>query len=155
MFFGEATDAQSAHRLLNLAAEQGVNVFDTAEMYPVPQSAQHQGQSEITLGNWLKTQPRCNVSICIHVRKAWVWLLLTVQFHCIHCNQPLCCAAADAPASTIASSTLLECIRDNKTQDKIEQQPWSRLTVGRTALLPLKLQGHQHRWNGFEAGPHP
>ena len=60
MFFGAATDAQSAHRLLSLAAERGVNVFDTAEMYPVPQSAQHQGQSEITLGNWLKTQPRCD-----------------------------------------------------------------------------------------------
>ena len=68
MFFGAATDAQSAHRLLNLAAERGVNVFDTAEMYPVPQNAQHQGQSEITLGNWLKTQTRCNcMSLCIHV----------------------------------------------------------------------------------------
>ena len=70
MFFGAATDAQSAHCLLSLAAEQGVNVFDTAEMYPVPQRAQHQGQSEITLGNWLKTQSRCDVSLCIHVRKA-------------------------------------------------------------------------------------
>ena len=75
MFFGAATDAHYAHRLLSLAAERGINVFDTAEMYPVPQSAQHQGQSEITLGNWLKAQPRYDVSLCTCVRKALVWCL--------------------------------------------------------------------------------
>lgn len=73
MFYGAATEAQTAHRLLNLAADRGVNVFDTAEMYPVPQSAQHQGQSEVVLGNWLKTQCRCDFSLFIYVAKAWLW----------------------------------------------------------------------------------
>lgn len=63
MFLGAATNAASAHHLLSLAADRGVNIFDTAEMYPVPQSAQSQGQSETTLGNWLKTQRRCLVYI--------------------------------------------------------------------------------------------
>jgi len=58
MFFGAATQENAAHSLLNLAAERGVNCFDTAEMYPVPQSAVHQGQSEIVFGNWLQEQRR-------------------------------------------------------------------------------------------------
>ena len=69
MFYGAATDAQSAHRLLSLAADRGVNVFDTAEMYPVPQSAQHQGQSEVVLGNWIKTQRRYGFSLLMQVEK--------------------------------------------------------------------------------------
>lgn len=58
MFFGAATQQNAAHSMLNLAAERGVNCFDTAEMYPVPQSAVHQGQSEIVFGNWLQEQRR-------------------------------------------------------------------------------------------------
>ena len=58
MFFGAATEETDACKLLNLAAERGVNCFDTAEMYPVPQSAAHQGQSEVVLGNWLQDQRR-------------------------------------------------------------------------------------------------
>ena len=58
MFFGAATQENAAHTLLNLAAERSVNCFDTAEMYPVPQSAAHQGQSEIVFGNWLQGQRR-------------------------------------------------------------------------------------------------
>ena len=59
MFFGAATDLKAASHLLSMAADRGVNFFDTAEMYPVPQSALHQGQSEIVLGHWLQTQRRC------------------------------------------------------------------------------------------------
>ena len=58
MFFGAATEQSNANKLLNLAADRGVNCFDTAEMYPVPQSAQHQGQSEVVIGDWLKTKSR-------------------------------------------------------------------------------------------------
>ncbi len=58
MFFGAASHENAAHSLLNLAAERGVNCFDTAEMYPVPQSAVHQGQSETIFGSWLQGQRR-------------------------------------------------------------------------------------------------
>lgn len=58
MFFGAATQENDAHNLLNLAAERGVNCYDTAEMYPVPQSAAHQGQSEVVFGTWLQHQRR-------------------------------------------------------------------------------------------------
>lgn len=68
MFFGAATGSKSASQLLSLAAERGVNFFDTAEMYPVPQSALDQGQSESVLGHWLQTQRRCTTWTpgCMH-----------------------------------------------------------------------------------------
>lgn len=42
MLFGESTDTRTAERLLDQAAEAGINFFDTAEMYPVPQRAETQ-----------------------------------------------------------------------------------------------------------------
>lgn len=53
MLFGESTQARDAAALLEQAAEAGVSFFDCAEMYPVPQRAETQGQSEAILGQWL------------------------------------------------------------------------------------------------------
>ncbi len=44
MLFGESTAAADAERLMSLSVDQGINCFDTAEMYPVPQSAATQVQ---------------------------------------------------------------------------------------------------------------
>ncbi len=57
MLFGESTSG-SAVTLLNQAAENGVNFFDTAEMYPVPQRPETQGKSEEILGSWMRTKRR-------------------------------------------------------------------------------------------------
>lgn len=56
MLFGEGTDAATAHHLLDTALEAGVTLFDTAEMYPVPQCAATQGDSERIVGEWLRTR---------------------------------------------------------------------------------------------------
>jgi N-acetyltransferase 10 len=56
MLFGESTDEPTAFQLLDQCMEAGVNFFDTAEMYPVPQRQQTQGQSEAVLGRWLQQQ---------------------------------------------------------------------------------------------------
>ena len=61
MFFGAATQQEKAFRLLDVAAEGGITFFDTAEMYPVPQSSSQQGMSEIVLGKWLQGQNRSGV----------------------------------------------------------------------------------------------
>ncbi|CAI7735332.1 unnamed protein product [Closterium sp. NIES-53] len=53
MLFGEALSYQDASAQLSRAVEGGVNFFDTAEMYPVPQRAETQGSSEAYLGRWL------------------------------------------------------------------------------------------------------
>ena len=58
MLFGESTSAAEANVSLHTAAELGINFFDSAEMYPVPQSESTQGLSEIILGQWLRSQRR-------------------------------------------------------------------------------------------------
>jgi hypothetical protein len=59
MLFGESTDHDTAMELLSTCMDHGMNFFDTAEMYPVPQRAETQGMSEQYLGGWLKQQRRC------------------------------------------------------------------------------------------------
>ncbi|KAG2433522.1 hypothetical protein HYH02_012640 [Chlamydomonas schloesseri] len=55
MLFGESTSYPQAEQLLGMCMEAGVNFFDTAEMYPVPQRAETQGASEEYLGRWLRS----------------------------------------------------------------------------------------------------
>ena len=58
MQFGEAIEYEEAASIMSRAADVGINFFDSAEMYPVPQRAQTQGLSEQHLGRWMKTRPR-------------------------------------------------------------------------------------------------
>ncbi len=60
MLFGTTTASPLAGQLLDAAAESGITFFDTAEMYPVPQSAVTHGASEAILGEWLQHQRRCD-----------------------------------------------------------------------------------------------
>ncbi|GLI69759.1 hypothetical protein VaNZ11_014439 [Volvox africanus] len=55
MLFGESTSYAEAEQLLGLCLDSGVNFFDTAEMYPIPQRAETQGASEEYLGRWLRS----------------------------------------------------------------------------------------------------
>lgn len=67
MLFGEGVEYSEACRQLDTCMEAGINFFDSAEMYPVPQRAETQGRSEQFLGRWLSGQPRC-------LRLGW-WLV--------------------------------------------------------------------------------
>jgi len=58
MLFGEGTPEAEAPWLLDAAAECGINFFDSAEMYPVPQRAATQGASERILGAWVARRRR-------------------------------------------------------------------------------------------------
>lgn len=53
MTFGAKTGKADAFRQLDLAFAAGINLFDTAENYPAPVSAQTQGRSEEILGSWI------------------------------------------------------------------------------------------------------
>ena len=48
--FGKQTDEQAAHRMLDKAAEAGINFIDTADVYPPGAEA---GDAEIITGRWL------------------------------------------------------------------------------------------------------
>ncbi|XP_057965983.1 uncharacterized protein LOC131156370 isoform X1 [Malania oleifera] len=54
MTFGEQNSLPQSFRLLDEAFDAGINFFDSAEMYPVPQRADSQGRSEQYLGRWIR-----------------------------------------------------------------------------------------------------
>jgi aryl-alcohol dehydrogenase-like predicted oxidoreductase len=53
MTFGEQNTEAQAHEQLDHAVAAGVNLIDTAEMYPVPPRPATQGLTETYIGNWL------------------------------------------------------------------------------------------------------
>lgn len=69
MTFGQQNTLSQSFRLLDYAFHAGINFFDSAEMYPVPQSAQTQGRSEEYLGRWIKDRniPRDGVVLATKV----------------------------------------------------------------------------------------
>ena len=53
MTWGEQNTEAEAHAQLDLALARGINLVDTAEMYPVPPKAATQGRTESYIGTWL------------------------------------------------------------------------------------------------------
>lgn len=52
MTYAEQNTESEAFDQMDTAWNSGINLFDTAEMYPVPPSAVTYGQSEVIVGNW-------------------------------------------------------------------------------------------------------
>mgnify|MGYP000054653498 CR=1 FL=1 len=68
MNWGEQNTETEAHEQMDYAITQGINFFDTAEMYPIPPHAQSQGRTETYIGNWLqKTGKRKDLIIASKV----------------------------------------------------------------------------------------
>ncbi|MGB0798848.1 MAG: aldo/keto reductase [Planktomarina sp.] len=65
MTFGTQTDKDDAFEQMDLSLDAGINIFDTAEMYPVnPMGPDTQGRSEEIVGDWLaKTGKRDQVVV--------------------------------------------------------------------------------------------
>jgi len=58
MTFGQCqVDERTAFSILDRAVERGVDLLDTAEMYPVPPSAERFGDTERILGRWFAQRP--------------------------------------------------------------------------------------------------
>ena len=53
MTWGEQNSEAEAHAQLDLAVDYGINLIDTAEMYPVPPKPDTQGRTEQYIGTWL------------------------------------------------------------------------------------------------------
>lgn len=54
MTFGEQNTRSQAFQLLDKAFDAGINFFDSAEMYPVPQRPETHGRSEEYFGAWIR-----------------------------------------------------------------------------------------------------
>lgn len=56
MTFGEQNSEAEAHQQLDYALAAGVNLIDTAEVYPVPPRPDTQGLTEQYIGSWIKAR---------------------------------------------------------------------------------------------------
>jgi len=56
MTFGEQNSEAEAHQQLDYALAAGINLIDTAEMYPVPPRPETQGLTESYIGSWIKAR---------------------------------------------------------------------------------------------------
>lgn len=52
MTFGEQNSEAEAHQQMDYSLDQGVNFFDTAELYAVPSTAENNGKTEEIIGSW-------------------------------------------------------------------------------------------------------
>jgi aryl-alcohol dehydrogenase-like predicted oxidoreductase len=57
MTFGEQVSEKDSHAILARSLERGVDFMDTAEMYPVPPTAEKYTLTETIIGNYFKAHP--------------------------------------------------------------------------------------------------
>ena len=54
MTWGEQNSQEDAFQQMNYALENGVNFWDTAELYAIPPKKSTYGKTEEVIGNWFK-----------------------------------------------------------------------------------------------------
>ena len=70
MTFGLQTDEPTSHRILDKATEAGINLLDTADVYPLGGTVQTTGRTEEVVGRWLKAGGPGRRARCIVATKA-------------------------------------------------------------------------------------
>lgn len=70
MTFGTQADKQESFRIMDASVEAGIDFFDTAEVYPVPPTAELAGLTEQWVGEWMKTKPRESLIIATKIAGA-------------------------------------------------------------------------------------
>jgi len=56
MSWGQQNTEAEGHAQMDYALDQGVNFFDTAELYAIPPKAETQGSTERIIGSWFKAR---------------------------------------------------------------------------------------------------
>lgn len=96
MTFGQQNSEAEAHAQLDRALDAGINLIDTAEMYPVPPLAETQGRTEAYIGSWLASRGcRDRVLLATKVAGPADWLPYLRDGHC-HLDRPNIQAAVEA-----------------------------------------------------------
>ena len=67
MTFGLQSDEKTSFAIMDRALEAGIDFFDTAEMYPVPPSAEKFGITEQIVGRWLRGKTRGEIILATKV----------------------------------------------------------------------------------------
>ena len=76
MTWGQQNTETEGHAQMDYAAGQGINFFDTAEMYSIPPKAETQGSTERIIGSWFrKTGKRKDIilasKMCGRSKQTW------------------------------------------------------------------------------------
>lgn len=58
MTWGEQNTEAEGHEQMDYALEQGINFFDTAELYAIPSTAENNGETERIIGTWFKSRSK-------------------------------------------------------------------------------------------------
>ncbi|VUD68157.1 General stress protein 69 [Thalassocella blandensis] len=69
MTWGEQNSEQEAFAQMDMAIDYDINMFDVAEMYPVPPRQETQGRTEQYIGNWLSAR-KCRDKIFLATKVA-------------------------------------------------------------------------------------
>ena len=56
MTWGQQNTEAEGHAQMDYALDQGINFFDTAELYSIPPKAETQGSTERIIGTWFKAR---------------------------------------------------------------------------------------------------
>ncbi|XP_020092939.1 uncharacterized protein LOC109713326 isoform X1 [Ananas comosus] len=67
MTFGQQNTEKEAHDMLSYAFENGINIIDTAEAYPVPMKKETQGNTDRYIGSWMRSKPRDKIILATKV----------------------------------------------------------------------------------------
>jgi len=70
MTFGTHADKKESFKIMDRAYERGINLFDTAEMYPSPVCAKYAGLTEVFVGEWLNSKKRDAIILATKVTGA-------------------------------------------------------------------------------------
>ena len=81
MTWGEQNSQKEAFEQMDYAIDQGVNFFDTAELYAVPMKPETRGKTSQFIGEWfLKTKKRNKVILADKVAGASCYELVKTKW---------------------------------------------------------------------------
>ncbi|XBI73196.1 hypothetical protein VPH35_066988 [Triticum aestivum] len=67
MTFGEQSTEKESHDMISYSFDQGINILDTAEIYPIQPKEETQGRTDLYVGRWMKSKPRDKVILATKV----------------------------------------------------------------------------------------
>lgn len=105
MTFGRMNTEAEAFEQMDYALSEGVNFFDTAEMYPVPTDPSYQGLSEAAIGKWLKARG-CRDRIVLASKAAGPGEMVSYLRDNIHFDRANLTAALEASLNRLQTDYL-------------------------------------------------
>lgn len=79
MTWGEQNTEAEGHEQLNWAFDHGINILDSAEMYPIPTKADTQGRTDRIIASWMKRRKREDIVLASKVGRLSLFSRFTIS----------------------------------------------------------------------------